>query len=65
MVEKGGFMGADFSAADMIMSFPIEAANVRAKLNDTAPKLAQWLAKVRARPGYGAALEKGGPYSFA
>ena len=65
VVEKGGFMGPDFSAADMIMSFPVEAANVRANLDETAPRLAAWLANVRARPGYAAALEKGGSYSFA
>jgi glutathione S-transferase len=65
IVEKGGFLGAEISAADIIMSFPVEAANVRANLAETAPKLADWLAKVRARPAYAAALEKGGPYSFA
>lgn len=65
VAEKGGFLGADISAADILMSFPVEAANVRANLAQTAPKLAAWLAKVRARPAYSAALEKGGAYSFA
>jgi glutathione S-transferase len=65
VVEKGGFTGGIFSAADIIMSFPIEAANVRAKLAETAPKLVEWLAVVRARPSYRAALDKGGSYSFA
>jgi glutathione S-transferase len=65
VVEKGGFTGSTFSAADIIMSFPIEAANVRANLAETAPKLAEWLAVVRARPSYRAALDKGGSYSFA
>jgi glutathione S-transferase len=65
VVEKGGFLGAEFSAADILMSFPAEAANVRANLAGIAPKLAEWLAKVRARPSYAAALEKGGSYSFA
>jgi glutathione S-transferase len=65
VVEKGGFLGPDLSAADIIMSFPVEAANVRANLTEAAPALAAWLAKVRARAGYAAALEKGGSYSFA
>jgi glutathione S-transferase len=65
IVEKGGFLGPDLSAADILMSFPVEAANVRANLAETAPRLADWLSKVRARPGYAAALEKGGAYSFA
>jgi glutathione S-transferase len=65
VVEKGGFIGSAFSAADIIMSFPVEAANVRANLKETAPKLAEWLAKIRARPSYRAALDKGGSYSFA
>jgi glutathione S-transferase len=65
IVKNGGFTGSIFSAADIIMSFPVEAANVRANLKETAPKLAEWLAMVRARPSYRAALDKGGSYSFA
>lgn len=65
VIEKGGFLGPDFSAADIIMSFPVEAANVRANLTVAAPALAAWLAKVRTRASYAAALEKGGSYSFA
>ncbi len=65
VVEKGGFLGPDISAADIIMSFPVEAANVRANLATAAPALAVWLSKVRARAGYAAALERGGSYSFA
>jgi glutathione S-transferase len=65
VIEKSGFLGGEISAADIIMSFPVEAANVRANLAEVAPKLASWLAKVRARPAYAAALEKGGAYSFA
>jgi glutathione S-transferase len=65
IAEKGGFLGQEFSAADIMMSFPVEAANMRANLKDNAPALLAWLAKVRARPGYAAALAKGGAYSFA
>lgn len=63
--EKGGFLGPELSAADIMMSFPVEAANMRGNLAENAPDLLAWLQKVRARPSYAAALEKGGAYSFA
>jgi glutathione S-transferase len=65
VAEKGGFMGKELSAADIIMSFPVEAANMRAGLNEAAPQLKRWLARMQTRPAYKVALEKGGPYSFA
>lgn len=65
VAEKGGFMGKDLSAADIIMSFPVEAANLRAGLSEVAPQLKSWLVRMHARPAYQAALETGGPYSFA
>lgn len=65
VAEKGGFMGEALSAADIIMSFPVEAANLRAGLSEAAPQLKNWLVRMHARPAYQVALEKGGPYSFA
>lgn len=65
VAEKGGFMGTELSAADIIMSFPVEAANMRAGLAAVAPQLKSWLVRMQARPAYKIALEKGGPYSFA
>ena len=59
------FAGAQFSAADIQMSFPVEAAHQRAGLDGSRPKLMAWLKKVHARPAYKKALERGGPYSFA
>ena len=59
------FAGSDFSAADIQMSFPIEAAHQRAGLDASRPKLMAWLKKIHARPAYNKALERGGPYSFA
>ena len=59
------FAGSDFSAADIQMSFPIEAAHQRAGLDASRPKLMAWLKKIHARPAYKNALERGGPYSFA
>jgi glutathione S-transferase len=59
------FVGNEFSAADVQMSFPIEAAAQRAGLDASRPKLMAWLKRIHARPAYKKALERGGPYSFA
>jgi glutathione S-transferase len=59
------FAGEAFSAADIQMSFPLEAAAQRAGLNASRPKLMAFLARIHARPAYRRALERGGPYSFA
>ena len=59
------FAGNDFSAADIQMSFPVEAAVQRAGLDASRPKLMGYLKKIHARPAYRRALERGGPYSFA
>ena len=59
------FAGPEFSAADIQMSFPLEAAAQRAKLESGRPKLAAFLQRIHAREAYRRALERGGPYSFA
>lgn len=59
------FAGAAFSAADIQMSFPVEAAAQRAGLDDARPRLMDWLARIHARPAFHRALQRGGPYSFA
>ena len=59
------FAGDAFSAADIQMSFPVEAAAMRAGLDASRPKLWAFLQKIHARPAYRKALERGGPYSFA
>jgi glutathione S-transferase len=66
-LKKGPwFLGADFSAADIQMSFPLEAAAQRAGLSAAkSPHLADWLRRAHARPAYQRALAKGGPYDFA
>lgn len=58
------FCGNDFTAADIQMSFPVEAAEVRTNLRADYPLLAAFLERVRALPAYQAALEKGGPYEL-
>ncbi|HUG22450.1 glutathione S-transferase family protein [Piscinibacter sp.] len=58
------FAGAAFSAADIQMSFPVEAAAARAGLDASRPRLMDFLARIRARPAYRRALERGGPYDL-
>ena len=58
------FSGEELTAADIQMSFPVEAAEVRTNLVDDYPMLAAYLERVRSRPAYQAALEKGGPYEL-
>ena len=59
------FAGNEFTAADVQMSFPVEAAAQRAGLDASRPKLMAYLKTIHARPAYRRALERGGPYSFA
>lgn len=59
------FAGEAFTAADIMMSFPLEACRSRAGLDEGRPNLIDWLERIHARPAYGAALRKGGPYAYA
>ena len=58
------FAGAQFTAADIQMSFPLEAASIRGGLNESRPKLWSFLKNIHARPAYLRALEKGGKYEL-
>jgi glutathione S-transferase len=57
------FAGAEFSAADVQMSFPLEAASSRGGL-ESRPNISRFLKKIHERPAYKKALQKGGPYSM-
>ncbi|MEO7325637.1 MAG: glutathione S-transferase [Dokdonella sp.] len=59
------FVANEFSAADIQLSFPIEAAAARGVLGTQRPRLSDWLARIHARPAYQRALERGGPYDYA
>ena len=59
------FAGTAFSAADVMMSFPLEAAAQRAGLDGSRPRLMAFLRRIHERPAYRRALERGGPYAFA
>lgn len=58
------FAGRSFSAADVQMSFGIEAAEVRGLLKNR-PRLADWLRRIHERPAYQRALEQGGPFDLS
>ena len=59
------FAGKKFSAADIQMSFPLEAAAQRAGLDASRPKLMAFLKRIHSRQAYQRALQRGGPYDFA
>ena len=59
------FAGEEFSAADIMMSFPLEVSRERGGLGFERPNLVDWLERIHARPAYAAALQKGGPYAYA
>lgn len=58
------FAGGHFTAADVQMSFPLEAAHARGGLDTLRPRLMEFLARIHARPAYQRALARGGPYDI-
>jgi glutathione S-transferase len=65
LADRPWFAGEVFTAADVMMSFPLEASRHRAGLDERRPNLIDWLERIHARPAYGAALRKGGAYAYA
>jgi glutathione S-transferase len=65
LASRPWFAGDTITAADVMMSFPLEAARSRAGLDESRPATIAWLDKIHARPAYQAALAKGGPYAYA
>ena len=64
LANSAWFAGKEFSAADIQMSFPLEAAKSRGGLDATRPWLLGFLERIHARPAYLRALEKGGKYEL-
>lgn len=62
--QSAWFAGPGFSAADIQMSFPLEAAAARGGLDAKRPKLMAFLDRIHARPAYARALERGGRYEL-
>ncbi|MCJ2134351.1 glutathione S-transferase [Methylobacterium sp. J-026] len=63
LADRPYLCGADFTAADIMMSFPLEAFAARG--TGLGPQVRAWLGRVQARPAYRRALDAGGPYAYA
>lgn len=57
------FAGSEFTAADIQMSFPVEALVARGR-NVDRPNMKRFLERIHARPAYKRALERGGEFSL-
>jgi glutathione S-transferase len=65
LASRPWFAGEEMTAADIMMSFPLEAARARAGLGPKRPATLGWLERIEARPAYRAALGRGGEYAYA
>lgn len=59
------FVGEEFTAADIEMSFPLELLVAQLKQIENRPKIKEFVERIHARPAYKRALERGGKYDFA
>lgn len=57
------FAGDAFTAADIQMSFPVEAGQAREMVGPERPRLANFLRRIHERPAYQRALEQGGAFA--
>ena len=64
LAKSAWFAGSEFTAADVQMSFPLEAARVRGGLDEKRPRLMSFLERIHARPAYRRAIDKGGEYAL-
>lgn len=58
------FAGDELSAADIQMSYPVEAIIARGGDLEVSPKLKEMMTRMQARPAYQRATAKGGPVSL-
>jgi glutathione S-transferase len=64
LAQRPWFAGAEFTAADIQMSFPLEGLAARGGLGADRPHLSEFLTRIHARPAYRRALERGGPFEL-
>lgn len=62
--EHKWFTGESISAADIQMSFPLEAAVARGTVGEDFPNVVEYVQRFQARPAYQRALEVGGDYDY-
>lgn len=65
LAKNTWFLGDNLSAADIQMSFPLEASVARGIVGKNRPHINAWVERVHARQAYQRGLEKGGEYDFA
>lgn len=65
LTKSTWFVGEEFTAADIQMSFPLELVAMQAELIASRPKIQQFVERIHTRPAYKRALERGGAYDFA
>jgi glutathione S-transferase len=63
LAGRDWFVGDELSAADVQLSFAIQAGRMLHGLQKF-PNLTRFLDRIHARPAYRRALERGGPYAF-
>jgi glutathione S-transferase len=64
LAQGDWFAGREFTAADIQMSFPVEAARVRGGLDASRPRLVGFLERIHAREAYQRALQRGGEFGI-
>jgi glutathione S-transferase len=62
--EREWFVGDSLSAADIQLSFPLEAFAARGGLGSSYPHLSAFLKRIHERAAYQRALERGGEYKL-
>jgi glutathione S-transferase len=65
LARTAWFAGAELTAADIQMSFPIEAAAARFGLGAARPHLSEFLERIHARPAHQRALAQGGAFELS
>lgn len=65
LAKREWIAGGEFTAADIIMSFPAEASLTRVEAAKSSKNLNSYVERLHQRPAYRRALEKGGPYAYA
>ncbi|MES2965873.1 MAG: glutathione S-transferase [Bdellovibrionota bacterium] len=64
LAKRPYLAGQSFSAADIQMSYPLEAGGGRTDALEGKPKISGYLARLRERPAYARAIERGGPVAL-
>ncbi|MBD2213411.1 glutathione S-transferase [Nostoc linckia FACHB-104] len=65
LTKNTWFVGEEFTAADIQMSFPLEIVATLPEQTENRLKIKQFIERIQARPAYKRALERGGKYDYA